>query len=565
MLPALVIVFREGFEAFLTVAIIFAFLRKTGRDWLPPTVYAGVVTSIAASFALGWVLIRVHQSLWEGILGLVAAVLVASFVVHVWRTAPRMKGDMEAHLETASSKASRALAVAGVFVFTVLMVTREGMETALMLIQVKNTRFILGSLLGIVAAAAMSWAWAHYGHRINLKRFFQVTGLFLLLFTAQIVFYAIHELSEAEVLPNSQAIHTATEPFSPVGVYGKWFSMAMVGFCAAWLLAVSMKDRFQRAHAVVMLLIVVAIFPAAVAHADTTRAQSLMGTVCEITVPDNDARYIALAFAEAKRLDAIIDTWRDDSELSLVNAQKLQTVSGELGGMLVTTVWWANKPGGAFNPLVRPLVDIWKTRDGGAVPSREQIAEAMKRVDLANVDVTKEKITLKNGAMVEEGAWGKGLALDRMLGIFKQKGVLRARINFGGQIAHYGDQPYVTIADPKKRDTPALGFSLGKRSISTSSGSEKSFTVGDKTFTHIIDPRTGFAMPAWGSVSVIDNSAFVADVLSTALYVMGPEAGMNWAKAHNVSAIFITDKNEVLTSAPIPGLQTLDAKFTTKK
>jgi high-affinity iron transporter len=251
MIPALIIVFREGFEAFLTVAIIFAFLRKTGRDWLRPAVYAGIATSIAASFALGWFLMRVseHQSLIEGILGIVAAVLVASFVVHVWRVAPRMKGDMERRLDTYTSATSRFLAIAGVFAFTVLMVTREGMETALMLIQVRNSRFILGSLLGIAAAAAMSWAWAHYGHRIDVKRFFQVTGLFLLLFTLQILFYSIHELSEAEVLGRwSEAIHNATEPFSPVGVYGKWLSILMVGLCAAWLVAMSMKDRFARSH-----------------------------------------------------------------------------------------------------------------------------------------------------------------------------------------------------------------------------------------------------------------------------------------------------------------------------
>ena len=563
MLPALIIVFREGFEAFLTVAIIFAFLRKTGRDWLRPTVYAGIATSIAASFALGWVLMRVNQSLWEGILGLVAAVLVATFVIHVWRTAPRMKGDMEQHLETASSRTSRLLAVASVFLFTVLMVTREGMETALMLIQVKNTRFILGSLLGIFCAALMSWAWAHYGHRINLKRFFQVTGMFLLLFTAQIVFYAIHELSEAEVLPHSAAIHTATEPFSPVGIYGKWFSVLMVGFCAAWLLAISMKDRFQRAHAVIMLLIVLAIVPSA-ARADTTRAQSLMGTVCEITVPDNDAKYIDLAFEEGKRLDALIDTWRDDSELARVNAGE-QTATGELGAILSSTLTWAQKTGGAFNPLVRPLIDAWKTRGGGAVPSKEAIAAAMKRVDLANVDAASGKVTVRNGAMFDEGGWGKGLAIDRMLGVFRQKGTKRVRINFGGQIGQYGDQPFVTIANPLKRDAPAVGLSLSKRSISTSSGSEKSFTVGDKTFTHLIDPRTGIALPPRGSVSVIAESAFDADVLSTALYVMGPEAGLYWAKSHSVIAIFITDKNEVLTSAPLPSLQVLDAKFTAQR
>jgi len=246
MLPALIIVFREGFEAFLTVAIIFAFLRKTGRDWLRPAVYAGIVASVAASFALGYVLMRIseHQSLIEGILGVVAAVLVASFVVHVWRVAPRMKGDMERRLDTYSSTASRFLAIAGVFAFTLLMVTREGMETALTLIQVRNGRFVLGSLLGIGAAALMSWAWAHFGHRINIKRFFQVTGLFLLLFTLQILFYSIHEFSEAAVLGRwSEAIHNATEPFSPVGVYGKWFSVVMVGLCALWLLAMSVKDR----------------------------------------------------------------------------------------------------------------------------------------------------------------------------------------------------------------------------------------------------------------------------------------------------------------------------------
>ncbi|MEA2164262.1 MAG: high-affinity iron transporter [Thermoanaerobaculia bacterium] len=251
MIPALIIVFREGFEAFLTVAIIFAFLRKTGRDWLRPAVYAGIATSVVASFALGWFLMRVseHQSLIEGILGVVAAVLVASFVVHVWRVAPRMKGDMERRLDTYTSATSRFLAIAGVFLFTVLMVTREGMETALMLIQVRNSRFIIGSLLGIAAAAAMSWAWAHYGHRIDIKRFFQVTGLFLLLFTIQILFYSVHEFSEAEVLGRwSEAIHNATEPYSPVGIYGKWISIAMVGLCAAWLVGVSMKDHFERSR-----------------------------------------------------------------------------------------------------------------------------------------------------------------------------------------------------------------------------------------------------------------------------------------------------------------------------
>jgi high-affinity iron transporter len=245
MFAPLVIVFREGFEAFLTVAIILAYLRKTGRDWLRPAVYWGIATSIAASFGLGLLLASVNKPLWEAVLGLVAAVLVATFVIQVWRTAPHMKRDMEVRLAAASSRTSRALAVGSVFVFTVFMVTREGMETALMLIQVRsNHLFFAGCLAGIGAAVAMSWAWAHYGHRINIRRFFQVTGLFLLMFTLQILFYSFHEFSEAEVLGAwSNAIHTATEPYSPEGIYGKWFSLVMVGVCAAWLFAASRRDR----------------------------------------------------------------------------------------------------------------------------------------------------------------------------------------------------------------------------------------------------------------------------------------------------------------------------------
>lgn len=243
MISALIIVFREGFEAFLTVAIIFAFLRKTNRDWLRPAVYWGIVVSIVASFGLGWLLRSVNQPMWEGVLGLVAAVLVATFVIYMWRTAATLRREVETKLDAYSSRTSRLLAVAGVFGFTVLMVTREGMETALMLLQVRDAHFILGCLLGVGAAALMSWAWAHYGHRINVKRFFQVTGLFLLLFTAQIVFYSIHEFSEAELLPRSEAIHTATEPFSPVGVYGRWFSVGMVAICAVWLIVASLIDR----------------------------------------------------------------------------------------------------------------------------------------------------------------------------------------------------------------------------------------------------------------------------------------------------------------------------------
>ena len=117
------------------------------------------------------------------------------------------------------------------------------METALLLMQVHNSQLVSGAILGLVAAGLFAWGWARFGHLINVKRFFQVTGIFLLLFMIQVAIYSFHEFAEAGLLPNSEVLHTATEKFSPDGIYGKWFSPLMISFCALWLLGAWLIDR----------------------------------------------------------------------------------------------------------------------------------------------------------------------------------------------------------------------------------------------------------------------------------------------------------------------------------
>ncbi|MGH9856123.1 MAG: FTR1 family protein, partial [Blastocatellia bacterium] len=131
------------------------------------------------------------------------------------------------------------------FLFTALMITREGMETALLLLQVEG-QLLAGALIGLAAATLLALAWAKYSHLINMKRFFQVTSLFLILFLIQIAIYTFHEFAEAGVLPNSDALHTATEIISPDGEYGKWFSMLIVAVCAGWLVGGYISDRTRK-------------------------------------------------------------------------------------------------------------------------------------------------------------------------------------------------------------------------------------------------------------------------------------------------------------------------------
>jgi len=264
MLQSFIIVLREGFESFLLVAVIFSYLRRSGQKQLSSAVYAAIVAALGISGGLGYLLFQMqtgksesverylgasvagflgNESLREAVLGTVSIIMVASLVIYMWRTGPKLKQKMEERLGEVSLKHSGWTAYAGVFLFTALTISREGMETALMLLQVRTPRLIWGALIGLAAAASMAWAWARFGHLINVKRFFQVTGIFLLLFMAQVAIYTFHEFSEAGVLPNSEVIHAATEKFSPEGLYGQWFSLVMVGACAAWLVGAWIIDR----------------------------------------------------------------------------------------------------------------------------------------------------------------------------------------------------------------------------------------------------------------------------------------------------------------------------------
>ena len=240
MLQAVVITLREGLEAFLIVAISLAYLRKSGRRELIPAVHWGIGLSVVLSIGAAYLFQQAsNQALWEGILAIVAAVSVASLTLHMWRTAKRIKSDIEGQLRASAGKSGSG-AWAGVFLFTLLMMSREGMETALLmgtlLAQVQAASIIGGAVAGIASAAIVAALWSRFGHRVNLALFFQVTAIFLLVFVGQLLIYGFHELTEANVFPNSEALHWATEPYGPDGIYGQYLTYMLVAVPLGWLL-----------------------------------------------------------------------------------------------------------------------------------------------------------------------------------------------------------------------------------------------------------------------------------------------------------------------------------------
>jgi thiamine biosynthesis lipoprotein len=275
----------------------------------------------------------------------------------------------------------------------------------------------------------------------------------------------------------------------------------------------------KRATIILVALVLVPTFAAA---AVTARARFLMGTICEIS-SDGPASQIENAFAEAKRIESLLSTWIADSELSRVNRDEA-SASPELQALLDDAIAWSQKTNRAFDPKWRGTFD--------------------------------------------EGGFGKGYAIDRMMakidvGAAALSGTATAEgsgrhilINFGGQLAVRGSMR-VTIADPRKRDHAVLELTLENASLSTSSNSEQ---------LHIVDPRTGEHLPQRGSASVIARDALTADILSTALFVMGADEGLRWADANGVAAIFITPANQIRLSsrARDRGVKVIDGHFAIK-
>jgi high-affinity iron transporter len=210
MFEALIVTLREGIEVALVVGIIAAFLRREAGGRHLGAVWVGIVAAVAAS-ALGGVLLRrlaVDENVLEGLLYLVAAAVVASMLVWMWRHGKALSGEMKGSLARILTRERAASVVAGIFLFTFLMVFREGMETVLFLSALSLTSgglaTLLGVLVGLAAAFVFGVLFVRGSLRVDLGRFFKITGIALLIFAAQLLVNGYHELAEAGWLPANQ-------------------------------------------------------------------------------------------------------------------------------------------------------------------------------------------------------------------------------------------------------------------------------------------------------------------------------------------------------------------------
>jgi high-affinity iron transporter len=234
MLSALLLALREGVEAALVVGIVLVYLNRTGRRALARYVWGGVMLASAASVAAAALLDRwqVSEDGFEGLLMLVASVLVISMIIWMNRVARHLKKEIEQRVEAYAQKSTRT-AGWGIGLFVFLMVVREGAELVLVLRAVElssaGVQVWIGTTIGIAIAIAVGFFFFQGTLRIPLHRFFKATSAILMVVAFQLALTGIHELSEAMWIPSSK---TEMSTIGPIVRNEVFFFVLILGAAA---------------------------------------------------------------------------------------------------------------------------------------------------------------------------------------------------------------------------------------------------------------------------------------------------------------------------------------------
>lgn len=247
---SLIITLREGAEGAVAIAIVLLYLRKTGRSHLRPAVWWGLATAILGSFVCAYLLqvYTVNNELVEGILMFVAAFFVTTMIVWMWRSAKGLKKEIESKIDEIAGRQESGISGPwlGLFFFTLFMILREGIETVIFLGAVSLTTQALwnfiGGLLGLAVAVVFGVFLVRGSVRLDLGRFFKITGIVLLLFVVQLLMGAVHELGEGgfiDIGPRGMSI------IGPIVKNNALFLIGVLLIPALMLLIPSRKTKQQ--------------------------------------------------------------------------------------------------------------------------------------------------------------------------------------------------------------------------------------------------------------------------------------------------------------------------------
>ena len=292
-----------------------------------------------------------------------------------------------------------------------------------------------------------------------------------------------------------------------------------------------------------------------------------MGTTYSVRIVDPPAgmaideitRRIELALEDVNRR---MSTWLDDSEVSLFNAAPAGDwfpVSEDTAALVAMSAAVSRLSDGAFDITVGPVVDLWGFGPAPVrvtPPAEDEIAAALARVDHGAVESREEPPALRKAAAnvaIDLSAIAKGHAVDREAAVLEQAGAVDYLVEVGGELRvaghnRRGERWTVAVEDPLAagREVQRV-LQVTDTAVATSGDYRNFFDYEGARYSHTIDPRTGWPVShGLVSVTVLDESAALADALATALLVLGPEAGGELAEGAGIAAYFLVRSGDGL-------------------
>ncbi len=283
-----------------------------------------------------------------------------------------------------------------------------------------------------------------------------------------------------------------------------------------------------------------------------------MGTTYKVLVSGvREPRLAALSRAargELDRVEALMSTYRPDSEVSRFNASKETgasfPISVDTRRVIEAAQRVSEESGGAFDITVRPLVGLWGFGAGAKVdrPSEEQVERARARVGYRQLELTEAGLGKRLAELeIDLSAIAKGYAVDRVVEVLVDSGVEACLVEVGGEVRIRGEkQPGVPwrigIEQPTEGGERVARevVQLRRGAIATSGDYRNFYEEGGVRRSHTIDPRTGKpVVHALASVSVAHELTMLADAYATALSVLGPSEGYRFAVEHGLAAQFL--------------------------
>jgi thiamine biosynthesis lipoprotein len=290
--------------------------------------------------------------------------------------------------------------------------------------------------------------------------------------------------------------------------------------------------------------------------------QAIMGTRCVVELWSEDRvrgqAAIDAVFTEFRRIDALMSTYKPESELSRVNENAAAApvrVSRELYDLLATSIEYSKLTHGAFDVTYASVGYLYDYR-AHRHPDAEAIASALPGIDYRHIQLDPHRLTVRfrqPGVRVDLGGIAKGHAVDRGIAVLQEHGIDRAMVNAGGDTRIIGDRlgrPWIVgIRHPDDENKVVLRIPLTDTAMSTSGDYERYFEEDEVRYHHILDPKTGRSASKLRSVTIIAATATRSDALTKSVFVMGAEDGIRFIDTlGDADAIAVTPEGKVLYS-----------------